>query len=72
MPESVRADVWVWAVRLAKTRTQATDACKAGHVRVRGERAKPSTPVRVGDTVIVRTHERERIVVATKLVLKRV
>lgn len=72
MPESVRADVWVWAVRLAKTRTQATDACKAGHVRVRGERAKPSTPVRVGDTVIVRTHERERIVVATKLLLKRV
>ncbi|WP_062206440.1 RNA-binding S4 domain-containing protein [Demequina salsinemoris] len=72
MTESVRADVWVWAVRLAKTRTQATDACKAGHIRVRGERAKPSTPVRVGDQVIVRGGDRERIVLVTRLLLKRV
>ncbi|WP_297083946.1 RNA-binding S4 domain-containing protein [uncultured Demequina sp.] len=50
---SVRADAWVWAVRLTKTRSQATAACKAGHVRVNGDRAKPSTPVRVGDRVEV-------------------
>ena len=30
----VRVDAWVWAVRLAKTRSQATAAVKAGHVRV--------------------------------------
>ena len=50
---SARADVWVWAVRLAKTRSQATAACKAGHVRVNGDRAKPATSVRVGDRVEV-------------------
>ncbi len=72
MTDSVRADVWVWAVRLTKSRTQATDACKAGHVRVRGERAKPSTPVRVGDRVVVKGGARERIVVVRKLLLKRV
>lgn len=49
----MRADAWVWAVRLAKTRSQATAACRAGHVRVNGERAKPATAVRIGDRVEV-------------------
>ena len=53
-PSSVRADAWTWAVRLYKTRTQATAACKAGHVRVNGEKAKPATPVHIGDRVVVR------------------
>ncbi|WP_061961334.1 RNA-binding S4 domain-containing protein [Demequina flava] len=50
---TVRADAWVWAVRLAKTRSQATSACKAGHVRINGDKAKPATPVRIGDRVEV-------------------
>lgn len=69
--DSVRLDVWVWAVRLAKTRSQASTACKAGHIRVNGKPAKASTPVRVGDEVRARLHERERIYRATGLPLKR-
>lgn len=57
---------------MTKTRTQATAACRAGHVRVNGERAKPATPVRVGDRVEVRGGERERIVVVRQLLAKRV
>ncbi|PJT47770.1 RNA-binding protein, partial [Streptomyces albidoflavus] len=46
---SVRVDAWIWAVRLVKTRSAGAAACRAGHVRVNGERAKPAQPVRVGD-----------------------
>ena len=59
--ETVRLDSWVWAVRLAKTRSQATAACRAGHVRVNGQPAKAAQPVRVGDEVRVRLHGFERV-----------
>jgi ribosome-associated heat shock protein Hsp15 len=68
---SVRVDSWIWAVRLAKTRSAATAACKAGHVRVNGERAKPAQPVSVGDEVRVRLVD-ERIVTVRGLLVKRV
>src|SRR5699024_4044634 len=51
----VRVDVWTWSARLYKTRSAAASACRAGHVRVAGERAKPSTPVRIGDEIRART-----------------
>ncbi|MGJ0203268.1 S4 domain-containing protein [Leucobacter sp. gxy201] len=59
--DSVRLDAWVWAVRLAKTRSQATTACRAGHIRVNDKPAKAAQAVRVGDTVRARLHEQERI-----------
>jgi ribosome-associated heat shock protein Hsp15 len=62
----------VWAVRLAKTRSAATAACKAGHVQVNGERAKAAQPVHVGDEVRLRTTDVERTVKVTSLVVKRV
>jgi ribosome-associated heat shock protein Hsp15 len=62
----------VWAVRLTKTRSQGTSACRAGHITVNGDRAKPATLVRVGDTVEVRLHGRVRIVEVTRLLVKRV
>ncbi|WP_284328065.1 RNA-binding S4 domain-containing protein [Demequina litorisediminis] len=70
--DTARVDAWVWAVRLTKTRSQATAACKAGHVRVNGERAKPATTVRVGDRVVVKGGDRERIAVVRTLLVKRV
>lgn len=70
--QSARVDSWVWAVRLSKTRSAATAACKAGHVRVNGERAKPAQPVRIGDEVRLRTTELERTVTVARIVTKRV
>ncbi|MDO4241437.1 MAG: RNA-binding S4 domain-containing protein [Microbacteriaceae bacterium] len=49
--ENVRADVWVWAARLAKTRSQATAACKAGHIKINDSTAKPAQTVKLGDIV---------------------
>jgi len=69
---SVRADSWIWSVRLTKTRSLAASACRAGHVRVNGERVKPAHPVRPGDEVRLRHAGRERIVVVKQLLRKRV
>ncbi|WP_306183626.1 RNA-binding S4 domain-containing protein [Streptomyces sp. MK5] len=70
--EAVRIDSWIWAVRLVKTRSVGATACRGGHVRVNGERVKPSHSVRVGDEVRVRQEGRERIVVVRRLIRKRV
>ena len=50
----MRLDLWLWAVRLFKTRRLATEAIKAGHVRINGELTKPARDVRPGETVTVR------------------
>ena len=52
--EEVRIDKYLWAIRVYKTRTDATDACKGGKVRVNGADTKPSKAVKVGDTIVAR------------------
>ena len=69
---TARVDSWIWAVRLAKTRSAATSACRAGHVQVNGERVKAAHSVRIGDEVRLRTSELERTVTIARLVVKRV
>ncbi|SCK45380.1 RNA-binding S4 domain-containing protein [Streptomyces sp. WMMB 322] len=69
---TVRVDVWIWSVRLTKTRSAAASACRAGHVRVNGERVKPAHPLRPGDRVRVRNAGRERVVVVSRIIRKRV
>lgn len=69
---TARVDSWTWAVRLFKTRSLATAACRAGHVRVNGDRAKSAQPVHVGDEVRVRVAGFDRIVIVSRIVSKRV
>ena len=54
MAEGVRIDKWLWAVRIFKTRSQATEACKKGQVTVDKLPAKASREIHVGDVVQVR------------------
>lgn len=70
--ETTRVDRWVWAIRLYKTRSDATDACRGGHVQVNGKSAKPATPVRPGDQVEARIHGTGRVVEVTQVIDKRV
>jgi ribosome-associated heat shock protein Hsp15 len=70
--ETARVDAWIWAVRLLKTRSMATAACRAGHVRVNDERVKAGAVVRPGDEVRLRYDGRERIVVVGEVIRKRV
>lgn len=72
MSDSVRVDQWLWAVRMFKTRTDATAACRGGHVEVNGANAKAAAPVRVGDMVEARVHGRHRVLEVVKLIDKRV
>ncbi|WP_281707342.1 RNA-binding S4 domain-containing protein [Corynebacterium argentoratense] len=72
MPQQVRIDAWVWAVRLYKTRTAAAAAVKAGHVKLNGVAIKPSSPVVVGDRVRVWVDHRLYDVEVTRLISKRV
>jgi ribosome-associated heat shock protein Hsp15 len=67
-----RVDAWLWAVRIYKTRSLATTACRAGHVRVNGERAKAAQPVRPGDELRVRIAGFDRILVVRDPIAKRV
>lgn len=71
-PATVRLDVWLWSARLFPTRAAATAACRGGHVRRNGDPVKAAQKVSVGDELRVRSPGRERIVVVTRILTKRV
>ena len=52
--DEVRIDKWLWATRIFKTRTIASDACKKGRVTINGQNVKPSHSIRVGQVIDVR------------------
>lgn len=54
MAEEVRIDKYLWSIRVYKTRSDATDACKGGKIRINGADIKPSRTVRQGDVITVR------------------
>lgn len=53
---SCRVDKFVWFVRLAKTRSKATDAIAKGRIKLNGENVKPSKEIKVGDVISVVRH----------------
>ncbi len=59
-------------MRLTRTRSLASDACRAGHVRVNGVRAKPAQLIRAGDEVRLRQEGRMRVVIVVRVIAKRV
>lgn len=69
---AVRIDAWLWAIRAYKTRSAATTACRAGHVRLNDKPAKASQIVVPGDTIRVRQPGFERILEVRRLIAKRV
>jgi ribosome-associated heat shock protein Hsp15 len=51
---NVRIDKWLWAVRIYKTRAQATDACKKNRILINGKEVKPSKELKTGEIVTIR------------------
>jgi ribosome-associated heat shock protein Hsp15 len=51
----MRIDKYLWCVRLFKTRTQATDACKNGKILIQGENVKAGLELKTGETFTVKT-----------------
>lgn len=69
---SVRIDKWLWAIRLFKTRSQATDACRGGKVKIDGQNVKPSREVNVGVEIEVQQGAIKKRVKVLQVVKNRV
>jgi ribosome-associated heat shock protein Hsp15 len=67
----VRIDKWLWAARLFKTRSAATEAVLGGRVHLNGERIRPSKAVRAGDTIEMTSHAVRRTLAVTGVAERR-
>ncbi|MCQ2156785.1 MAG: RNA-binding S4 domain-containing protein [Bacteroidales bacterium] len=54
MSDSCRIDKYLWAIRVFKTRSEATDACNGNKVKIGGVNAKPSKAIKAGDVIEIR------------------
>jgi ribosome-associated heat shock protein Hsp15 len=71
-PAAVRIDKWLWAVRVYKTRSQATEACRQGRVSIGGRVVKPSRDARIDDIISAKTGDLTRTVKVLKTLEQRV
>lgn len=72
MNEKVRLDKYLWAIRLFKTRSQASEACDQGKVKQLGHSVKAAKTVHVGDEYEVKTEARKWVIKVTAVIDKRV
>ncbi len=70
--KTMRIDKYLWAVRLYKTRTQATEACKSKHVLLNDLSVKPSSNVKCGDKLEIKVPPIIRTFEITQLLKNRV
>lgn len=70
--KSVRIDSWLWSIRIYKTRSAATAACRAGNVRLNDKPAKAAQIVVPGDTIRVRQSGFDKTLTVTAVIAKRV
>ena len=72
MAEKVRIDKYLWAIRIFKSRTIATEACKEGKVRLRNEPVKASALITIGDVIDVQKDGFKLTYKVVQLIEKRV
>ena len=65
--EKLRIDKYLWAIRIFKTRTLATEACKAGRVKLEGQNIKPSHEVKIGEIYNVSKGIERKVIKVTGL-----
>lgn len=70
--EKLRIDKYLWSIRLFKTRSLATDACRAGRVKLDGQNIKPSYLVKIGETFTIQKGIERKIIKVVDLLERRV
>jgi len=70
--EKLRIDKYLWAIRIFKTRSLATEACKAGRVKLNGQNVKPSYVVKVGERYTIQKGIERKEILVTGLLERRV
>lgn len=70
--EKLRIDKYLWAIRIFKTRSLATDACNAGRVKLNGQNIKPAYAVKEGDTYNIQKGIERKVIKVTGLLKQRV
>jgi len=70
--EKLRIDKYLWAIRLFKTRSLATEACKAGRVKLNGQNLKASAIVKVGEVYQVSKGIEKKVIEVLELLYTRV
>lgn len=70
--DSIRVDIWLWGVRIFKTRTLASASCRSLKVRVNGDTVKSSKLIRAGDVIDVQKPRSKMTVQVLSLLKKRV
>jgi ribosome-associated heat shock protein Hsp15 len=70
--EKLRIDKYLWAIRAFKTRTLATEACKAGRIKLDNQNIKPSHEVKVGEVYQVSKGIERKVLKVTGLLENRV
>lgn len=70
--EKLRVDKYLWSIRIFKTRSLATEACKAGRVKLGGQNVKPSYLVKVGEQYNVQKGIERKVIKVTALLERRV
>lgn len=71
MPK-IRIDKYLWAIRLFKTRSLSSEACKTGRVKMDEKAVKASREVNVGDLIAVRIGQMNRVIEIKELIKNRV
>jgi ribosome-associated heat shock protein Hsp15 len=70
--DSVRMDKWLWAVRVFKTRSLASDACRHGRVTIAGQPVKASREIKIDDVIMVKKDDLIRTFKVLQLLQQRI
>jgi len=70
--EKLRLDKYLWAIRIFKTRSQASTACDGGRVKMNGNNVKAARAVGIGDKYEIRSESRKWTIEVVSLLANRV
>ncbi|MBI9039389.1 MAG: RNA-binding S4 domain-containing protein [Bacteroidales bacterium] len=72
MENSIRIDKYLWAIRIFKTRSLASQACKAGKIKIDGNNIKASREVKIDDIITIQIGQLSKTIKVKNIIKNRV